>query len=327
MTTGDLARYTAIEREPTHVDYRGLDVYGMGPPSSGGSTVGEALNILEGYRRSARSTARGQLHWFLEASRFAFADRNAYLGRPGVLRRAAARPAVGLVRGRAARADRPDNAATSAASPPGNAVRRQPAAPASATRRTAPVDDAPDRRRRRGQRRVLHVHDRVDRRQRHRRAGLGLPAQQRADRLQLRPTRRTRTAPPAASGRARRWRRRSSSDDGRPFLAIGSPGGSTIITTVLQILHRAARPRQDAAAGDRRAARAASATRRRRGRAGVHRARRTGRRSTRARATPVHGDARRDRRGDRDRVPARRPAARRGGAGAPRRRLGPGGQR
>ncbi len=49
MTMRDVRRYAAIEREPTHIGYRGLDVWGMGPPSSGGSTVGEALNILEGY--------------------------------------------------------------------------------------------------------------------------------------------------------------------------------------------------------------------------------------------------------------------------------------
>ena len=49
MTMRDLHTYEAPEREPTRVGYRGLDVYGMGPPSSGGSTVGEALNILEGY--------------------------------------------------------------------------------------------------------------------------------------------------------------------------------------------------------------------------------------------------------------------------------------
>jgi gamma-glutamyltranspeptidase/glutathione hydrolase len=49
----------------------------MGPPSSGGSTVGEALNILEGLPRAA-SREQG-LHQFLEASRFAFADRNAYV--------------------------------------------------------------------------------------------------------------------------------------------------------------------------------------------------------------------------------------------------------
>jgi gamma-glutamyltranspeptidase/glutathione hydrolase len=78
MTAADVHRYRAIERAPTHVDYRGLDVWGMGPPSSGGSTVGEALNILEGYRHLAADRVRA-LHLMLEASRFTFADRNAYL--------------------------------------------------------------------------------------------------------------------------------------------------------------------------------------------------------------------------------------------------------
>jgi gamma-glutamyltranspeptidase/glutathione hydrolase len=50
----------------------------MGPPSSGGSTVGEALNILEGFSLSAADRARA-FHLYLEASRFSFADRNAYL--------------------------------------------------------------------------------------------------------------------------------------------------------------------------------------------------------------------------------------------------------
>jgi gamma-glutamyltranspeptidase/glutathione hydrolase len=81
MTTRDLRTYDAIERQPTHVDYRGLDVYSMGPPSSGGSTSGEALNILEGYRLS-RMTRDEALHYFLEASRYSFADRNAYLADP-----------------------------------------------------------------------------------------------------------------------------------------------------------------------------------------------------------------------------------------------------
>jgi len=83
MTLGDLCDYTAPEREPTHVDYRGLDVYGMGPPSSGGSTVGEALNILEEARPPWETLTKTQkYHWFLEASRFAFADRGAFLGDP-----------------------------------------------------------------------------------------------------------------------------------------------------------------------------------------------------------------------------------------------------
>jgi gamma-glutamyltranspeptidase/glutathione hydrolase len=81
LTAADLATYTAPERPPTHVHYRGLDVWSMGPPSSGGSTVGEALNILEGYPDLAADRTRA-LHLFLEASRFSFADRNAYVADP-----------------------------------------------------------------------------------------------------------------------------------------------------------------------------------------------------------------------------------------------------
>ena len=77
----DLRDYTAPERAPTHVNYRGLDVYSMGPPSSGGSTVGEALNILEGYNL-ASMTRDEAFHYYLEASRYAFADRNTYLADP-----------------------------------------------------------------------------------------------------------------------------------------------------------------------------------------------------------------------------------------------------
>jgi len=81
MTMRDLHRYVAPERAPTHVRYRGTDVYSMGPPSSGGSTVGEALNILEGWNLSALSREQA-LHYFLEASRYSFADRNAFLADP-----------------------------------------------------------------------------------------------------------------------------------------------------------------------------------------------------------------------------------------------------
>jgi gamma-glutamyltranspeptidase/glutathione hydrolase len=79
MTMRDIRGYRAPLREPTRVTYRGLDVYSMGPPSSGGSTSGEALNILEGW--DLASLPREQaLHYYLEASAFSFADRNAYLG-------------------------------------------------------------------------------------------------------------------------------------------------------------------------------------------------------------------------------------------------------
>ncbi|RCK70030.1 gamma-glutamyltransferase [Desertihabitans brevis] len=81
MTTADLAAYEVVEREPTVSDYRGLEVYGMGPPSSGGTTVGEALNVLERFDLSAMDRTQA-LHHYLEASAIAFADRNRYVGDP-----------------------------------------------------------------------------------------------------------------------------------------------------------------------------------------------------------------------------------------------------
>jgi gamma-glutamyltranspeptidase/glutathione hydrolase len=81
MTMADLANYEARIRPPVHSTYRGYDLYGMAPPSSGGVTVAEALNILEGYDLKAMSRANAE-HLYLEASRLAFADRNAYLGDP-----------------------------------------------------------------------------------------------------------------------------------------------------------------------------------------------------------------------------------------------------
>jgi gamma-glutamyltranspeptidase/glutathione hydrolase len=81
MTTADLARYTVPRRTPTHVTYRGLDVYGMPPSSSGGITVGEALNILSRFPLASEPRAQA-LFQYLEASRLSFADRNAYIGDP-----------------------------------------------------------------------------------------------------------------------------------------------------------------------------------------------------------------------------------------------------
>jgi gamma-glutamyltranspeptidase/glutathione hydrolase len=82
MTERDLRRYRARQRLPTRVAYRGLDVFSMGPPSSGGTTVGEALNILEQVENYPALSEPEKLHYFLEASRYAFADRGAYLGDP-----------------------------------------------------------------------------------------------------------------------------------------------------------------------------------------------------------------------------------------------------
>jgi gamma-glutamyltranspeptidase/glutathione hydrolase len=79
LSRSDLADYRTRDQRPTHVNYRGLDVYGMAPSSSGGITVGEALNILETSKLSTMDKVQ-RLHRYLEASRLAFADRNRYIG-------------------------------------------------------------------------------------------------------------------------------------------------------------------------------------------------------------------------------------------------------
>jgi gamma-glutamyltranspeptidase/glutathione hydrolase len=82
MTAADLRAYRAVVRKPVRSTFEGYDIYGMGPPSSGGSTVAEILNILEGIRPRAK-TYDEALHSFIEASRLAFADRNAFIADPG----------------------------------------------------------------------------------------------------------------------------------------------------------------------------------------------------------------------------------------------------
>ncbi|RBY77242.1 gamma-glutamyltransferase [Geodermatophilus sp. TF02-6] len=85
LEESDLAAYDAPLREPTAVEYRGLEVYGMAPPSSGGSTVGEAVDVLE--RSDLAALPDGAfLHTYLEASALAFADRNVYVGDPAYTR-------------------------------------------------------------------------------------------------------------------------------------------------------------------------------------------------------------------------------------------------
>ncbi len=81
MTMNDLRSYRTRILAPTRVTYRGLNIYGMAPPSSGGSTEGEILNILNGYRLGSESRVTALFH-YLEASRLAYADRNAYVGDP-----------------------------------------------------------------------------------------------------------------------------------------------------------------------------------------------------------------------------------------------------
>lgn len=81
MTMADLANYEARLRQPIRYTYRGYELAGMPLPSSGGVAIGEALNILEGY--DLKSMPRDKVeHLYMEAARLAFADRNAYLADP-----------------------------------------------------------------------------------------------------------------------------------------------------------------------------------------------------------------------------------------------------
>ncbi|MBB5936256.1 gamma-glutamyltransferase family protein [Streptomyces zagrosensis] len=112
LTTGDLRAYTPRSQAPSRSSYQGLDLYSMAPSSSGGTTVGEALNILESasldrghqsdsHGRTAASHRGGKggkggeqsgaqarlserqfLHRYIEASRVAFADRGRWVGDP-----------------------------------------------------------------------------------------------------------------------------------------------------------------------------------------------------------------------------------------------------
>ncbi|MFC8661663.1 gamma-glutamyltransferase [Streptomyces sp. NPDC057199] len=81
LSLKDLAKYEAKGQAPTRTSYRGLNVYSIAPSSSGGTTVGEALNILENTDLS-KATDVQYLHRFIEASRIAFADRGRWVGDP-----------------------------------------------------------------------------------------------------------------------------------------------------------------------------------------------------------------------------------------------------
>ncbi|MEV5473957.1 MULTISPECIES: gamma-glutamyltransferase [unclassified Streptomyces] len=81
LSARDLAAYRAKLQAPTKTSYRGLGVYSIAPSSSGGTTVGEALNILERTDLSKASQAQ-YLHHFIESSRVAFADRGRWVGDP-----------------------------------------------------------------------------------------------------------------------------------------------------------------------------------------------------------------------------------------------------
>jgi gamma-glutamyltranspeptidase/glutathione hydrolase len=85
MTAADLKAYRAVERPALRGTYRGYDIVSMGPPSSGGILLVQMLNILEGFPLGDASKGYGfqsaqALHVMIEAMKLAYADRAEYLG-------------------------------------------------------------------------------------------------------------------------------------------------------------------------------------------------------------------------------------------------------
>lgn len=238
MSMADLANYRVLEPEPTMSDYRGYQVYGMGPPSSGGITVGEALNILEGYDLASMSPAERE-HLLLEATATAFADRNAYIGddRPQYNYV----PTAGLLSQdyadvRAATID--PNAAAAKPVPPGNPCSADQAASC------VPSPDAVDTE---GDSTThLVTSDRWGNVVSYTLtiestggSGIVVPGRGFLLNNELTDFNSTGDGPnlPAPGKRPRSSMSPTIVlDDGEPFMAVGSPGGSTIITTVAGIL-------------------------------------------------------------------------------------------
>ena len=83
MTTDDLKSYQPVIRAPVRGNYRGYDIVSMPLPSSGGTVLLEALNILEGFPMAdMKQGSAASLHLIIEAMKRAYADRARYLGDP-----------------------------------------------------------------------------------------------------------------------------------------------------------------------------------------------------------------------------------------------------
>lgn len=79
LTLADLGGYQVKSRPPVCVSYRVFDVCGMGPPSSGGHTVGQILGLLERFDLKAVGWSAELAHLYAEAAKLAYADRGLYL--------------------------------------------------------------------------------------------------------------------------------------------------------------------------------------------------------------------------------------------------------
>jgi gamma-glutamyltranspeptidase / glutathione hydrolase len=243
MTTTDLAGYRALNQAPTHVEYRGFDVYGMAPSSSGGTTVGEALNILETFNLAEMATPDA-LHHYLEASALAFADRGKYVGDPKFVDVPTAELTDQLFGKERSCAIDPKLAAEKPVAP-GDVANYDGACPPAA----ASVADEKDTEN--ISTTNLTVADRWGNVVEYtltieQTGGSGIVVPGRGFLLNNELTDFSTVYDPKDPNRIEPGKRPRSSmsptiilDEGKPFLALGSPGGSTIITTVLQtILNR-----------------------------------------------------------------------------------------
>ncbi|HEX3860044.1 MAG TPA: gamma-glutamyltransferase [Pseudolabrys sp.] len=86
MTRDDLANYRPVERAAERGTYRGYDIISMPPPSSGGVHLIEMLNILEGYDLAKIGRNEKSLHLEIEAMKRAYADRALFMGDPGAVK-------------------------------------------------------------------------------------------------------------------------------------------------------------------------------------------------------------------------------------------------
>ncbi|MEQ9547352.1 MAG: gamma-glutamyltransferase [Marinobacter sp.] len=81
ITREDLRNYRPAIRTPAHGTYRGYDIYSMSPPSSGGTHIVQILNILEGFPMAEFGhNSADAIHYMAEAMKLAYADRSKYLG-------------------------------------------------------------------------------------------------------------------------------------------------------------------------------------------------------------------------------------------------------
>jgi gamma-glutamyltranspeptidase / glutathione hydrolase len=244
MTLSDLRAYHALDADPTHVNYRGLDVYGMAASSSGGITDGEALNILSNVDLAAMSPVQA-LHHYLEATRLAFADRNRYLGdatyvdvpQQQLLAKSFGRQRACLID--------PAKAATSPVAP------GDPFAPFAGSRDCTPVGagvGVPDQGNHTNHFVVAdsagNVASYTSTIEQLGGSGIVVPGRgfllnNELTDFNFAPTQGSAPDPNLPAGGKRPRSSMSPTivlNDGKPFLAVGSPGGPTIITTVLQIL-------------------------------------------------------------------------------------------